>query len=677
MKKLLLCIAAAGSITCSDGGSGPGPTPTRLSFTTQPGDAIVDTAAGDIKVSVLDQNGAVLTTATTNVTLDFDENPSGASLSGQTTVGAVAGVATFTDITLSAVGSGYTLVATASGLVPDTSAAFDVTLSFNDSDGDTFSPHTGDCNDGVAAIHPGATDHPDASFIDFNCDGIDGERDNATFVSQSTGVDDSGCGTEAMPCATIQVGINRAVGAGVRDVYVVAGHYAGGAFTMADGVSVYGGFSLTYQRSSSNVATVVGNRDFPVDGGTQSMVVFAEDLTQPTVLADLRLTTADALDRLPSAEGKSVYAIVVRNVPAGVLTIARNVVVVSTASVGRLGDNGANATTLSGLTLAGQPGGPADEPAPVFCNSTSRGSGGAAGTVGGSGGTLSPVAGDGGDGGTMDTGGCGGISPNLTATAGDNGVPAVQLGAGRGAGGLGGSGADACGNPEAGQPGRVTNGDGGNGAGTGGRLIGDFWYARNGGDGEIGDNGGGGGGGGGSGGCDVGTDSYGAGGGGGGAGGQLALGPGGGGGGGGGAFGIYLVDASPTISDNTITRGNGGNGAAGGVGGRGQSGGLGGAGGLAAGDSKAGGRGGDGGHGGHGGGGGGGAGGISFAIYLVGGSAPTLGANAIQGGTAGQGGAGGASAPSAPVAERDGNPGTSGVGGTLGTIGSCAAPTGC
>ena len=67
------------------------------------------------------------------------------------------------------------VVATASGLESATSATFTVTLSMADVDHDGFSPSTGDCNDGDAAIHPGATDNPDgANHTDENCDGIDG-----------------------------------------------------------------------------------------------------------------------------------------------------------------------------------------------------------------------------------------------------------------------------------------------------------------------------------------------------------------------------------------------------------------------------------------------------------------------------------------------------------------------
>src|SRR6185436_4100205 len=54
-------------------------------------------------------------------------NPGGATLSGTTPVSAASGVATFFDLSLNKTGTGYTLTASASGLAPVTSTAFDIT----------------------------------------------------------------------------------------------------------------------------------------------------------------------------------------------------------------------------------------------------------------------------------------------------------------------------------------------------------------------------------------------------------------------------------------------------------------------------------------------------------------------------------------------------------------------
>ena len=62
-----------------------------------------------------------------------------------------------------------------------------------------------------AAVHPDATDLPDPSYLDANCDGIDGEASNAAFVSTSGS--GSVC-SMASPCATVQQGIDTASGSG-------------------------------------------------------------------------------------------------------------------------------------------------------------------------------------------------------------------------------------------------------------------------------------------------------------------------------------------------------------------------------------------------------------------------------------------------------------------------------
>src|SRR5207248_398611 len=54
-------------------------------------------------------------------------NPGSGTLAGTTSVAAVAGVATFSDLSVNKSASGYTLTAAASGLSPATSAAFNVT----------------------------------------------------------------------------------------------------------------------------------------------------------------------------------------------------------------------------------------------------------------------------------------------------------------------------------------------------------------------------------------------------------------------------------------------------------------------------------------------------------------------------------------------------------------------
>ena len=101
--------------------------PSQVAFTTQPGNAVAgDKFATPPAVAVEDAGGNVVTTATNTVTLAIGTNPSSGTLSGCT--GALnSGITTFTGCTINSAGTGYTLVASASGLTPTaTSAPFNV-----------------------------------------------------------------------------------------------------------------------------------------------------------------------------------------------------------------------------------------------------------------------------------------------------------------------------------------------------------------------------------------------------------------------------------------------------------------------------------------------------------------------------------------------------------------------
>jgi hypothetical protein len=99
----------------------------HLEFIIQPTSATAGASITPaIQVAVLDVFGNTVTTFTGDVTLSIGANPGGAVLSGTTTTAAVAGVATFADVSLDRSGTGYTLTATALGLSSVTSISFDV-----------------------------------------------------------------------------------------------------------------------------------------------------------------------------------------------------------------------------------------------------------------------------------------------------------------------------------------------------------------------------------------------------------------------------------------------------------------------------------------------------------------------------------------------------------------------
>jgi hypothetical protein len=486
-----------------------------------------------------------------------------------------------------------------------------------DNDGDGYGTGNGclgpDCDDTNENIHPGISDLPDDSFIDSNCDGLDGEVARAVFVSDSYGNDGrDGLGPNT-PVRTLQTAINIASSLSDRDYVIIdrGNYYA--EIMLKSNVSIYGGYRII---DTGNFQWTRSDIDYPLISGASSdnnKTISGTDVNN-IVLDRLEIRSSSG-----SGYGKSSYAVFLSG---SIELIIHKCTVHSGAGAG--GASGANGEPGADGEpgLAGQPG---CEDSSGFCNSCPRPLGGDGGTstcgrAGGNGGDAghgsnNGEAGEAGEIGTL--GGIGGYQDD-TLTCYDSNIS--DGGDGR-SGSSGGPGAP-------GQPFGSINSDG--------------YIPSNGQNGIDGSHGnGGGGGGGGRGGTDN-CDSYGSSGGGGGSGGCGGTG-GGGGGGGGGSFAIWLYNCDGiTITESNIITGNGGNGGSYGSGGPGGRGGSGGAGGTYGGageqdDGGCGGRGGDGGMGGTGGRGGIGGGGPSIGIVNIG-SFFTESRNAFIIGNGGSGG---------------------------------------
>ncbi len=105
----------------------------KLGFTAQPGASVV-TQVFTVQpvVAIQDAGGNTVTTgasSTATVTLAIGSNPGGGTLTctGGLSKVAVAGIATFAGCSIDRAGTGYTLVATSSGLTSATTSAFNVT----------------------------------------------------------------------------------------------------------------------------------------------------------------------------------------------------------------------------------------------------------------------------------------------------------------------------------------------------------------------------------------------------------------------------------------------------------------------------------------------------------------------------------------------------------------------
>ena len=123
---LISLLFVAGCTTSGNNEPTIGP-PAKLAFTVQPSSVAVGSAdTPAVTVSIEDAQGNVVTTATNQVTISIGTNPSAGTLGGTASLTAVAGVATFSNLSINNAGTGYTLSASATGLTSATSSGFNV-----------------------------------------------------------------------------------------------------------------------------------------------------------------------------------------------------------------------------------------------------------------------------------------------------------------------------------------------------------------------------------------------------------------------------------------------------------------------------------------------------------------------------------------------------------------------
>jgi adhesin/invasin len=102
--------------------------PAKLAFTTSPAASRVGPCAltTGATVAIQDAQGNTCSAATNSISVAIGANPNSAALGGTTSVAATAGSASFTTLTVSRFGTGYTLVASSGVLTQATSASFNI-----------------------------------------------------------------------------------------------------------------------------------------------------------------------------------------------------------------------------------------------------------------------------------------------------------------------------------------------------------------------------------------------------------------------------------------------------------------------------------------------------------------------------------------------------------------------
>lgn len=100
----------------------------------------------------------------------------------------------------------------------------------------------GDGSSGAPACVPTAEDEPDDEFEDSNCDGIDGDVEQAVFVAPVG--DDSNPGTMGEPLGSLAAALAMAKPKGA-DVYVCNGLYEQAVVIRGQGVRIFGGYDCS------------------------------------------------------------------------------------------------------------------------------------------------------------------------------------------------------------------------------------------------------------------------------------------------------------------------------------------------------------------------------------------------------------------------------------------------
>ncbi|RMG17182.1 MAG: choice-of-anchor D domain-containing protein, partial [Deltaproteobacteria bacterium] len=266
---------------------------------------------------------------------------------------------------------------------------------FYDLDGD---PSNG-CE--YACTFQSATDLPDDGFVDANCDGIDGDPNDAIFVSVAGS--DTNPGTMSAPMATLAAAITAAASAG-KDVYVSEGVYlVPSTITLSDGVSIYGGYNAsTWARSDTAI---------PELRVASTRGMSASNITTPTVVDRIHVISADA-----TSPGGSSYALFAVN--ASGLSLRHAIFEAGSGAAGADGSSPSGSAPAGEDGALGQPG---CEDSNFVCTSCARPQGGAGG--------ASPCGRTGGRGGNAGRGGSVGFAGSA-GIGGGGGAPGTPPGQG-------------------------------------------------------------------------------------------------------------------------------------------------------------------------------------------------------------------------------------------------------
>src|SRR5881409_1907841 len=281
---------------------------TQLAFTVQPSNAVAGrTISPAVQVSARDAQGNLVTGFVGSVTMALGTNPGGSTLGGTTTVPAVSGVASFGNLSLDKVGTGYTLTAAAAGLTGATSNSFNVTV--------------GAASQLVFTVQPTNTTAGATITPALQVTVLDGQGNTATGFAGNV---------------TVALGSNPSGGtlAGTTTVAAVSGVASFASLSIA---KVGTGYTLTAAAAGLPAAT---SATFNVTPGTAAKLVFT---VQPSntaagaaITPAVQVTAQDALGNTASGFTGTVTVALGANPVGG--TLSGHTTVAASAGVATLAD---------------------------------------------------------------------------------------------------------------------------------------------------------------------------------------------------------------------------------------------------------------------------------------------------------------------------------------------------
>lgn len=159
----------------------------------------------------------------------------------------------------------------------------DYNVDQTDSDGDSFGDAC-DCYPSNPTDNPLADDAPDSQVIDANCDGIDGDKENAIFVStDGTAVPEES--NESSPTSDLNAALVYAKTL-AASVYISEGDYNIQSLNLVDGVSLYGGYSENFLNRDTLGETYLTRFINPTSNEAQAALVI-DSFVNPITLAGI------------------------------------------------------------------------------------------------------------------------------------------------------------------------------------------------------------------------------------------------------------------------------------------------------------------------------------------------------------------------------------------------------